>query len=167
MAQYSLNLPEAEVDEIILNKYGDKVKVLSNDATFFKKFTDGYQKIIEISDGIPREMDEIGDIDEENDDAAAISKKVDGMATVNSKFSEQACEVIDGIFGEGTAKLSFRDWYEAKQDFAPDLSLIMAFFATMIPIMEQIFDKKVEQAQNISLQRMEKYKPRDHKGPQK
>lgn len=167
MAKFNLNLPETEVDEIILNKHGDKIEIMSDDATFFKKFMDGYKKIIEISDNLPQEMDKIGDIDEENDDASTISKKVDGLASVNSEFSKRACGIIDGIFGEGTAKKSFRDRYEANPDFVPDLSLVMAFFGTMIPIMEQIFSKKVEQVQNASLRRMDKYKPQDHKRPEK
>ena len=82
-------------------------------------------------------------------------------------YCVKAAEIIDGIFGEGTLRKSFRDDYDKMPNFVPDEERIIAFFETIAPIMEEIFGKKIERLNQESKARMEKYIPQDHKRKEK
>lgn len=161
MAKYNLNLDGAEVDEIILNKHGDKIQISADNASLFDKFANGYDKIVKMADEMPGKLEAIekefeGKEDSDIPKAVAISRaRVD--------FCEKAIGIIDEIFGEGTEKKSFRDGYETMPDFLPDEDLFIAFFEKMTPIMEDIFNRKMERQQKASKERMAKYQPQDHK----
>lgn len=161
MAKYNLNLDGAEVDEIILNKHGDKIQISADNASLFDKFANGYDKIIKMADEMPSKLETVekefeGKEDSDIPKAVAISK-------VRVDFCEKAIGIIDEIFGEETAKKSFRDGYESMTDFLPDEDLFISFFEKMTPIMEDIFNRKMERQQKASKARMAKYQPQDHK----
>lgn len=48
MAKYELKLDGAEVDEITLNKHGDKIQISADNASLFDKFASGYDKIVKM-----------------------------------------------------------------------------------------------------------------------
>lgn len=161
--QYSLNLDGAEVDEISLNKHGDKIEISGDDAALFDKFAKGYDKIVKMSEEMPGKLEAVEKEFSEKDD---ISKAV-AMSRVRVDFCEKAIGIIDDIFGEETAKKSFRDYYDSIPDFLPDEDLFIAFFEKLTPIMEDIFNRKLERQKKASKQRMAKYQPQDHKKPQR
>lgn len=163
MAKFNLDLQEPSIDEITLNKHGDKIFLSADDAGIWKKFVSGCKQIMEMVDELSQKIDEIGKQHVDEEDFYAVSKKTDDMAKETEIFSQKAVSVIDGIFGEGTVKKSFRDYYELVPDFVPDADKITAFFETMTPIMEDIFNQKMERQQKESMERMNKYQPRDHK----
>lgn len=161
MAKYELKLGGAEVDEISLNKHGDKIEVSADDAGLFDRFVNGYKKIIKMAGEMPAKFEDVEKEfekrgDSEVEEAVAISKlRVD--------FCEKAISIIDEIFGEETAKKSFHDGYDKMPDFLPDEDMFIMFFEKMIPIMEDIFNRKIERQEKASKQRMAKYQPQDHK----
>lgn len=165
MAKYNLNLDGAEVDEITLNKYGDKIQISADDASLFDRFANGYDKIVKMADEMPGKLEVVEKEFEEKEDSD-IPKAV-AMSRVRVDFCEKAIGIIDEIFGEGTAKKSFRDGYEAMLDFLPDEDMFIAFFEKMTPIMEDIFDRKIKRQEKSSKERMAKYQPQDHKKPQR
>ena len=157
--QYSLDLNGSEVDEIKLNEHGDILKVSGNDAALFDKFANGYDKIVKMSDEMPGKLEAA---EKESADKNDVEKAV-AMSIVRVEFCENAIAVIDGIFGEETVKKRYRDYYESIPDFLPDEDLFIEFFETMTPIMEDIFNRKLERQQKASKERMAKYQPQDHK----
>lgn len=165
MAKYNLNLDGAEVDEITLNKHGDKIQISADNASLFDKFANGYDKIIKMADEMPGKLEAVEKEFEGKEDSD-IPKAV-SMSRVRVDFCEKAIGIIDEIFGDGTAKKSFRDGYETMPDFLPDEDLFIAFFEKMTPIMEDIFNRKMERQQKASKARMAKYQPQDHKKPQR
>lgn len=165
MAKYNLNLDGAEVDEIILNKHGDKIQISADNASLFDKFANGYDKIVKMADEMPGKLEAVEKEFEGKEDSD-ISKAV-SMSRVRVDFCEKAIGIIDEIFGEETAKKSFRDGYESMLDFLPDEDLFIAFFEKMTPIMEDIFNRKMERQEKTSRARMAKYQPQDHKKPQR
>lgn len=165
MAKYELKLDGAEVDEITLNKHGDKIQISADNASLFDKFANGYDKIMKMADKMPGKL-EAAEKEFEGKEDSDIEKAV-AMSRVRVDFCEKAIGIIDEIFGEGTAKKSFRDGYEAMPDFLPDEDLFIAFFEKMTHIMEDIFNSKMERQQKESKARMEKYQPQDHKRPKK
>lgn len=161
MAKYNLNLDGAEVDEITLNKHGDKIQVSADDASLFDRFTNGYDKIVKMADEMPSKL-EVAEKEFDGKEDSDIPKAV-SMSRVRVDFCEKAIGIIDEIFGDGTAKKSFRDGYEAMPDFLPDEDMFIAFFEKMTPIMEDIFNRKMERQEKASKARMAKYQPQDHK----
>lgn len=151
MAKYNLDLQNDVPDEIALNKHGDKIFVSGDDAKLWDRFIKGCEEIQGMKDNLPDDAgtDEVTQVSQMSDERVAFCKK--------------GLEIIDGIFGEGTAKKSFRDYYESIPDFLPDEWKFIAFFDTMIPIMEDIFKRKLERGEKESKQRMAKYQPQDHK----
>lgn len=165
MGKYNLNLDGAEIDEITLNKHGDKIEVSADDASLFDKFANGFDEIIKMADGMPGKMEAVEKEFEGKEDSD-IPKSV-AVSRVRVEFCEKAIGIIDNIFGEGTAKKSFKDGYEAIPDFLPDEDMFIAFFEKMTPIMEDIFNRKMERQEKASKARMAKYQPQDHKKPKR
>lgn len=162
MGKYSLSLQSDEIDEITLNKHGDKILVSGDDANLWDKFCWGYKKIEEMADEVPRKLDEVENKYPDTGEEINFQRIIE-ISRVRIEFCEGAIAVIDGIFGEGTAKKSFRDYYESIPDFLPDEDKFISFFEVMTPIMEDIFKRKMERSQKASKQRMAKYQPQDHK----
>lgn len=163
MAKYELKLDGAEVDEITLNQHGDKIGISGNDAALFDKFANGYDKIVKLADEMPGKLEAVEKETAGKDD---IAKAVE-MSRVRVEFCEKAIGIIDEIFGEGTAKKSFKDYYDSIPDFLPDEDLFIAFFEKFTPIMEDIFNRKLERQEKASKARMAKYQPQDYKRKQK
>lgn len=163
MAKYELKLDGAEVDEITLNKHGDKIEISGDDAALFDKFANGYDKIVKMADEMP---DKLEAVEKETADKDDIEKAV-AMSRVRVDFCEKAISIIDEIFGEETAKKSFKDYYDSIPDFLPDEDLFIAFFEKFTPIMEDIFDRKLKRQEKASKARMAKYQPQDHKKSQR
>lgn len=161
--QYNLNLGGSEVDEIILNQHGDKIEISGNDAALFDKFANGYDKIVKMADEMPGKLETA---EKESTDKDDFSKVVT-TSRVRVNFCEKCIGIIDSIFGEGTAKKSFKDYYDYIPDFLPDEDLFIAFFEKFTPIMEDIFNRKLERQEKASKARMAKYQPQDHKRKQK
>ena len=157
--QYSLDLTGSEIDEIKLNEHGDILKISGNDAILFDKFANGYDDIVKMADEIPGRMEAA---EKETADKDDIAKAV-AMSKVRVDFCNKAIGVIDEIFGEGTAKKSFKDYYDSIPDFLPDEDLFIDFFEKFTPIMEDIFDRKLKRQEKTSKARMAKYQPQDHK----
>ena len=89
------------------------------------------------------------------------------MSRVNVDFSKEATVIIDGIFGSDTVKKYFRNIYSEIPDFLPDTDCIIDFFEQITPVIEKLFDRKIEKQKAASKARMEKYQPQDHKKPQR
>lgn len=166
MGKYNLDLHSDEIDEITLNKHGDKIFVSGDDANLWNRFSSGYKKIWEMADEVPKKLEEVDKKYPENDEEINTQRIVE-TSKIRVKFCESAIAIIDDIFGEGTAKKSFREYYDAIPNFLPDEDKFIAFFETMTPIMEDIFKRKIERNEKASKQRMAKYQPQDHKRQRK
>lgn len=162
MGKYNLNLQNDDIDEITLNKHKDKILVSGDDANLWDKFCQGYKKIGEMANKVSKKLEEI-EKKYPDVEGKISSQRIAETSRVRVEFCESGIAVIDGIFGEGTAKKSFRDYYETIPDFLPDEDKFMAFFETMTPIMEDIFKRKIERSEKASKARMAKYQPQDHK----
>lgn len=165
MGKYNLNLDGAEIEEITLNEHGDTLKISAEDATIFDRCANGYDKIVKMADEMPGKLDAVEREFEGKEDPD--SPKVVAVSRVRVEFCEKAIGIIDEIFGEGTTKKTFRDEYEAIPDFLPDEDMFIRFFDKMIPIMEDIFKRKMERQKKNSRERMKKYQPLDHKKTQR
>ena len=162
MGKYNLDLHDDTLDEITLNKFGDKIFISADDANLWKRFSDGYKKIEKLENEFGNKADEIEKKYPENDRGQNSELFIEA-SKLKAEFCEKAIDVIDGIFGEGSAKKSFREYYESIPGFIPDEGKFMAFFDVMTPIIEDIFKRKIEKDQKESKQRMAKYQPQDHK----
>ncbi len=162
MGKYNLELAGAEIDEITLNRHGDKLEISADDATIFDRFADGYDRLVKMTEEVPDKLDavekEYAEKESEEKGSSDISKTV-AISKVRVAFCEDAVGIIDGIFGAGTVKKSFRDTYESIPDFLPDENMFLIFFEKMTPIMEDIFNRKLDRDKKARRGRMMKYQP--------
>lgn len=150
--------------KIELNKKGDYIVVSADDPTLFDRFSAGFKKIADMSDEMPRRIEEIEKKFDGKEDFSHLMEKTVQLSRENVRFSEEAIKVIDCIFGEDTVKKYFRHIYEEIPGFIPDSYCIMDFFEQVTPEMEKLFGKKIEKREKERKKRMEKYKPADHVG---
>lgn len=166
MGKYNLNIQSDEIDEITLNKHGDKIFVSGDDANLWDRFCQGFKKVEDMAYEVDKKLSETAekypDVEGEVNSQGIVES-----IRIRTVFCEDANTVIDEIFGNGTAGKIFRDHYEMIPDFMPDDDKFIEFFMGMIPIMEDIFDRKMERSREASKQRMAKYQPQDHKRPQR
>lgn len=162
MGKYNLDLHDDSIDEITLNKFGDKIFVSGDDANLWERFGDGYKKFIELAEKSENKLAELEKKYPANDGEPDSDHTLEELK-IRTELCESTLHIIDDIFGEGTAKKSFREQYEAIPEFLPDEDKLTAFFDVMTPIMEDIFKRKAERSREASKKRMGKYQPQDHK----
>ncbi|MCM1232342.1 MAG: hypothetical protein NC489_19650 [Ruminococcus flavefaciens] len=152
--------------KVELNSEGDYITLSVDSPETFDKFLAGYKQIMDMADRKAEQIrqtetghgDGTGDVGAEMERVIAISK-------INVGFSREAVQIIDGIFGEGTVWKYFRFAYEMTPDFLPDSECIIEFFEKIAPVMEKMFNRKLEKDEAARKKRMEKYQPQDHKKP--
>ncbi len=154
---------ESFLTKIELNSYGDYVVVSTEDATLFDRFAAGYKSIIDLADAAPEKLREIEKKYAQSGGTASKMEEVLEISRVNVKFSRNAVNVADSIFGAGTLKKYFRNIYEELPEFVPNPDCILEFFEKITPEMEKLFNRKMKERDRQRRQRMAKYQPQDHK----
>ena len=134
-----------KVLKIELNNNGDYVAVSADDSTMFDRFVTGFKQIAEMADNLPHKINAIENQYQEQEGFTSAAEKTVLIVRENKSFSEQSIQVIDEIFGAGTVKKYFRDIYAEIPDFLPDAECILDFFEKIAPIMEDLFQQKLEQ----------------------
>ena len=163
MEKEKIGLKSTNLTKIELIDSGDYIVVSADSPTFFDGFAAGYKRIADLADGIPAKLEEIEKKYQNREDFGAVMDKTLEMSGVNVVFSKEAVSTIDGIFGDDTVKKYFRGIYEEIPDFLPDADCIFDFFEQITPVIEKLFDRKIERQQAASKARMAKYQPQDHK----
>lgn len=158
-----IELKSVNLTKIELNDSGDYITVSADSPTFFDGFAAGYKNIADLADSIPGKLEEIENKYKGKEDFPSVMDKALEISSVNVGFSKEAAGIIDGIFGADTVKKYFRDVYEEIPDFLPDADCIISFFEQITPVIEKLFDRKVERQMAASKARMAKYQPQDHK----
>lgn len=151
--------------KIELNSEGDWIVISSDSTGTFDKFVVGYKRIMDMADSTAAQIRQIERDYTGAEGINAEMERVIAISKVNVGFSEDAVRIIDEIFGEGTVRKYFRFAYEAVPDFLPDSGCISDFFEKITPVMEQMFNRKLEKDETTRKKRMEKYQPQDHKKP--
>lgn len=158
---------DLSVEEITVNKHGDKIYISAEDSTLFDRFVNCFDFIIKQSKSKAAELAEIEKKYEGKKDTESEIEMAVEMSRVNVGFSTEAVRTIDGVFGEGTVRKYFRDHYEKIPDFLPGTDCFMEFLDKISPIMEDIFGKMIKGREEASRARMAKYQSQDHKKPQR
>lgn len=151
------------IEEITLNKQGDKIYVSPEDANLFDNYVKCFDFIVKQSKENNAKVTEIEKKYDGKDNTESEIEMTVELSRVNVEFSEAAIKAIDDIFGNGTVRKYFRDHYENIPSFLPGVDCFMEFFDKMSPAMEEIFGKLIKGREQDSKARMAKYKPQDHK----
>lgn len=167
MEKIKLQKNEVQITRIELNENGEYASVSTDDPTLFDRFASGYKKIIEIAEAVPAKLDEIEKKYGESKDFDSTINKTLEMSHINVDFSKEAVNIVDGIFGSDTIKKYFRNCYEEIPDFVPDVECFVDFLEKVTPLMEKLFNRKIEDQNKRSKERMAKYQPQDFKKPRK
>lgn len=152
--------------KIELNDNGDYIAISADDSTMFDRFVTGFKNIAELADQLPHNIAAIEKQYQEKQGFTDAAEKTVLILKENKMFSEKSIQAIDEIFGEGTVKKYFRDIYEEIPDFLPDAECILDFFQKISPIMEELFQQKLDQRRQTSKANMQKYRPQDYSKPE-
>lgn len=165
METEKMAVSEVNISKIEVNDDGEYIAISADDTSMFDRFAAGILHIAEMSDETAKKIDEIEKQYEGQDGFKEDMGKVIALARANVNFSEDAVKTINGIFGEDTVKKVFRSAYKEIPDFMPSVSLITDFLEQITPYMEMLFNRKLSVQKKISKERMDRYKPQDHKKP--
>lgn len=129
----------------IKDEDGDLITVITVDtanADTAKKFAGVIDKLNNISQNCEKEAAEWRN--NHKDDMNVDDMNVDAALELNSirvKYLKQITESIDGLFGEDAMKQIYGD-------IVPDELAIVEFVEQVIPVMNNLFNKRFEQVQN-------------------
>lgn len=158
---------DLSIEEITINKHGDKIFISAEDSTLFDRFVNCFDFIIKQSKSRAAELAEIEKKYVGKEDAESEIEMAVEMSRVNVEFSTEAVKMIDGVFGEGTVQKYFCDHYEKIPSFLPGIDCFMEFLDKISPIMEDVFGKMIKGREEASRARMAKYQTLDHKKSQR
>ena len=143
---------ENNVFKIELNEVGDHIDISTADTDLFNRFVAGYRQIADMAEGLPQKYKEI----EQRYEQPCVEKTVD-IARANVGFSEAAIKIIDDILGNGTIKKYFSKLYKEVADFMPGTECFIDFYNQMLPILEKLFDRRVDDSEKERIRSMGQY----------
>lgn len=139
--------------KIELNNQGDYIEIPTTDTGVFDRFVETYRQIVnsarELS-GRYREIDEARVL-------PGHENKTVEKIRANVRFYEESVEKIDHVFGQGTLKKYFREHYEKIPDFIPGTECFIDFFERMVPVLENLFGRKVDERDRKAVKSMSQY----------
>lgn len=163
MEKIKIEKNSTSLAKIELNEKGEYIAVSVDSQALFDKFAAGFKHIADMAEELPKKLSEIEKKYDGKTDFNELMNKTIETSKASVKFSEEAIDVIDGIFGKDTVKKYFRNIYDEVPDFLPDADCIIEFFENITIPMEQLFNRKIEKYKKASAERMKKYIPQDHK----
>lgn len=135
---------------------GDEYILLSgNDITLIDRFITAGDDLEALAEDLAKKEEAIEEKDHKQ------------MAELRLEFSQKATEIMDAALGDGTTSKFFGDVINVIPDFCPDIESFMDFWDALIPVIEKLSNHKVKLKELASRERMNKYKPKDHKKPQR
>lgn len=144
-----------QITKVYVGGGDDYIVVSGNDISIFDRFRAAGEKLETLANEMEKKESEI---DEKNYQKQIEERK---------HFSDNAKEIMDGVFGEGTTRKFFGDVYAEIPDFQPDLECFLDFWDSLIPIIERLSEHKIKLEKLASKQRMARYQPKDYKRLQK
>lgn len=144
---------DAKLYKIELNNMRDYIDILTVDQELFDRFLETYRQIADAAKDLPRRYEEIDNVrvipGHENKMIEKIRAKL--------RFCEESVEKIDSIFGQGTLKKYFRSFYEEIPDFVPFTKCFIDFYDQMVPVLEELFERRVDDCEKERIRYMGKY----------
>ncbi len=139
--------------KIELNDMGDYIEISTADAGIFDRFVETYRQIVSAAKELPRRYREI----EKVRVIPGHENKTVEKIRANVRFYEESAEKIDLVFGQGTLKKYFREHYEKIPDFMPRTEYFIDFFEQMVPVLEKLFGRKVDERDKKAVKSMSQY----------
>ena len=152
---------KAYLIKVVLNDKGDHIAISTGDNTFFDRFTAGFLQIADEAASLPGKY--YGIKKKYGCMKGQSTDKIVDKVRVDAEFSEKAIKILDNIFGEGTLKKYFRQLYEEIPDFLLDAECLADFFRKISPVMETLFNRKIDAAEKARIESIIKsyYKARN------
>lgn len=133
---------EAQLIKIELNDKGGHIVIPTGDSTLFDRFMAWFLQIADEAAELPGEYRKI---EKKHGSAKDLSMdKVVDITRADVEFSEKTIKIIDNLFGEGTLKKYFRQLYDEAPDFLPGAECFVDFFKNIAPVMETLFNRKID-----------------------
>lgn len=143
----------AKLYKIELNDMGDYIDISTADQELFDRFRETFKQITDAAKDLPRRYREIDKVRAVPTHENKIVEKI----RIKVRFYEESAEKIDSIFEQGTLKKYFRSLYEEIPDFMPGTECFIDFYDRIIPVLEGLFGRKVDDSEKKRIRSMGKY----------
>lgn len=163
-------LQEKKVFSLIVNKYDDTIELPLDDAGFVDRILNLYKWLDEnekIADEKEKELlkkfegREMMVVDEDNNPSFDF-EYIDEVLGFHMNIYKSIYDKIESVFGKDSLKKYFRVFYESNPDFVPDEDAISDFLEEIAPVINTLFDTKVEYKRKRK-EKFDKYKKVYHK----
>lgn len=130
--------------KLYLNNMDEYVDILTDDPLLFDRFAEGRGRIMDMVAVLIRKHKKI-----EREYRKRGWERTVALVRANAGFSKEAVKIMNGVFGEETIEKYFRKIYEEYSDFTPGVECFMDFFEKVTPVMERLFDRKINDGNTI------------------
>jgi predicted metal-dependent hydrolase len=134
--------------KVILNDRDEFIVINPNDSSFPKK----YAEFIDFLESKQLYLEEKAkEYEEKFKGKEIVATKEDGTTEVDTEqiiilsnlqtsLYEECVEKIDVLFGDGTVRKYFRDFYEINKEFIPDEQCIDEFITNITPVLQEAYN---------------------------
>lgn len=145
---YSIGKNKASnIQEVIVNDYGDTIRINAADATLRQRYNDFlswlYEKTDELAETANQKEKQYADrkIVSEDEEGNAIidTEQLADSIQMENDFYRECLVKIDGIFGQEIVKKYFRNDYELNPDFIPDEYEFMHFIEEITMVASKVY----------------------------
>lgn len=161
MENKKIQFNDERIIKVEINNYGDYIVIAADDPNFFDRFQEMCKIIIELSENASSDIESVEKEFAGKNEIKYKLEKSSKLSELNIGFSEDVKKAIESVFGNDLFLKYFKEIYKQIPDFLPDGDCLMEFIDQITPIIEEVFEKKLEARNRINKERMKKYKPQD------
>lgn len=145
---YSIGKSKSEnIQEVMVNEFGDSIRINAADATLRQKYSDFlawlYSRVNELQEEANKKEKQyagrqIVSRDEEGN-AVIDTEQLSDFVEMQNGFYSECLSWIDEIFGQDVVKKYFRSDYEVNAEFVPDEQEVERFIDEITGVASEIY----------------------------
>lgn len=148
---YQIGSAKSEnIQSVIVNAYGDEIKINASDATLRGRYTEFIKWMDVRRKELEAECDEkekfYGDrvaVETKEDGSVSIdAEQLSDMIDIQNRFCADVIKRIDGVFGQDIVNKYFRDDYALNPDFVPDEEQAIQFINEITDAASEIYNMR-------------------------
>lgn len=135
------------IQEVVVNEYGDLIKINAADAALRQRYTGFlswlYQRVDELSAEADKKEEQYAGrpvvSEDEEGNAVIDTEQLEDSIQMENGFYAECLEKLDDVFGQGIVKKYFRSDYELNPDFVPDEYEFMNFISEITDVASEVY----------------------------
>lgn len=151
---YSIGKSKSEnIQEVIVNEFGDSIRINAADATLRQKYNDFlswlYPRVNELQGEVDKKEKQYAGrqivSQDEQGNAVIDTEQLSDLIEMENGFYNDCLSRINDIFGQGIVKKYFRSDYDLNPDFVPDEQETIRFIDEITGVASEIYGIRREE----------------------